>query len=157
MMADSEIAQNILDWSAVFVRLAMHDFNRYARSSGLSLAQISVLLHLYYRGPREVMGFTDLMQVSPAGASQMVERLVQQGLVRRVESAGDRRVRQVHLTEEGRRMVEASISARQEWVEELAASLTDEQKALIGAALQILTVQVSKLESQAVAQRPKSA
>ena len=43
------------------------------------------------------MGFADLMQVSPAGASQMVERLVQQGLVRRVESPGDRRVRQVHL------------------------------------------------------------
>ena len=85
---------------------------------------MSVLVHLYYRGPREVMGFADLMQVSPAGASQMVERLVQQGLVHRVESRGDRRVRQVHLTEAGRQMVETSIAARQKWVEELSC-LTD--------------------------------
>lgn len=147
-MSDSEFVQSVLDWSATLVRLSMHDFNRYARGSGLSLAQMSVLVHLYYRGPREVMGFAELMQVSPAGASQMVEKLVQQGLVRRVESAGDRRVRQVHLTEEGRRMVEASIRARQAWVETLAASLTDEQKMLISAALRILTEQAADLERQ---------
>ena len=152
-MADSEFTQSLLDWSAVSVRLAMHDFSRYARGSGLSLAQMSVLVHLYYRGPREVMGFADLMQVSPAGASQMVERLVQQGLVRRVESSGDRRVRQVHLTEEGRQMVETSIAARQKWVEELTASLTAEQMALIGAALRILTERAAALELQETAAR----
>ena len=152
-MADSEFTQSLLDWSAVSVRLSMHDFNRYARGSGLSLAQMSVLVHLYYRGPREVMGFADLMQVSPAGASQMVERLVQQGLVRRVESPGDRRVRLVHLTEAGRRMVETSIAARQKWVEELTASLTDEQMALIGAALRILTERAAALEIQESAAR----
>ena len=99
------------------------------------------------------MGFADLMQVSPAGASQMVERLVQQGLVRRVESPGDRRVRQVYLTEEGRRMVETSSAARQKWVEELTASLTDEQMALIGAAWRILTDRAAALEFQATAAR----
>jgi DNA-binding MarR family transcriptional regulator len=146
MMANSEFTQSILDWSALFVRLSMHDFSRYARGSGLSFPQISALVHLYYRGPREVMGFADLMQVSPAGASQMVERLVQQGLVRRVESPGDRRVRQVHLTEEGRQMVETGIAARQKWVEELTASLTDAQTALIGTALRILTERAAALE-----------
>jgi DNA-binding MarR family transcriptional regulator len=78
----------------------------------------------------------------------MVERLVQQGLVRRTESPGDRRVRQVHLTEEGRQMVETSIAARQKWVEELTASLTAEQMARIGAALRILTERAAALESQ---------
>jgi DNA-binding MarR family transcriptional regulator len=138
-MADSEFTQSLLDWSAVSVRLAMHDFNRYARGSGLSLAQMSVLVHLYYRGPREVMGF--------------VERLVQQGLVRRVESPGDRRVRQVHLTEEGRQMVETSIAARQKWVEELTAALTDDQRVLIGAALRVLTERAAALEIQETAAR----
>ena len=87
------------------------------------------------------------MQVSPAGASQMVERLVQQGLVRRVEASGDRRVRQVHPTEEGRQMVETSIAACEKWVEELTASLTAEQMALIGAALRILTERAAALET----------
>lgn len=99
------------------------------------------------------MGFADLMQVSPAGASQMVERLVQQGLVRRTESPSDRRVRQVHLTEKGGQMVETSIAARQKWVEELTAALTDEQMALIGSALRILTERAAALELQETAAR----
>jgi hypothetical protein len=42
--------------------------------------------------------------------------------------------------------VETSIAARQKWVEELTASLPDEQMALIGAALRILTEQAAALE-----------
>jgi DNA-binding MarR family transcriptional regulator len=145
-MNDPELTRLVLDWSTIFVRLSMHDFNRYARGSGLSLAQMSVLMHLFYTGPREVMGFADLMQVSPAGASQMIERLVQSGLVRRVESPADRRVRQVHLTEQGRQMVAASIVARQQWVESLIARLPEEQKGAIGQALQTLIERASELE-----------
>ena len=137
-MDDPELSQLLLDWSTIFVRLAMHDFNRFARSGGLSLAQMSVLMHLYYNGPREVMGFAELMQVSPAGASQMIERLVQSGLVQRVESRDDRRVRQVHLTEQGRQVVLASIAARQQWVESLIARLPEGQKEAIGQALRVL-------------------
>ena len=149
-MDDYEATQAILDWSAIFLRLSMHDFNRHARGSGLSLAQMTVLMHLYYRGPREVMAFGDLMQVSPAGASQMVERLVQQGLVQRSETPDDRRVRLVHLTEAGRRVVDESIRARQGWVERLLASLTDEQRAAIGQALPVLTAQAAALEAQSL-------
>jgi DNA-binding MarR family transcriptional regulator len=145
-MNDPELTRLVLDWSTIFVRLSMHDFNRYARGSGLSLAQMSVLMHLFYTGPREVMGFADLMQVSPAGASQMIERLVQSGLVRRVEPPADRRVRQVHLTEQGRQMVAASIVARQQWVESLIARLPEEQKGAIGQALQTLIERASELE-----------
>ncbi len=151
-MNDSELTQAVLDWSMALVRLSMHDFNRYARNSGLSLAQMSVLIHLYYRSPREVMAFGDLMQVSPAGASQMVERLVQQGLVQRVESPDDRRVRLVHLTERGRQVVDESIQARQQWVERLLASLTDEQRAAIGQALRVLAEQTALLEAQPFSQ-----
>jgi MarR family 2-MHQ and catechol resistance regulon transcriptional repressor len=153
-MDDYEATQAILDWSAIFLRLSMHDFNRHARGSGLSLAQMTVLMHLYYRGPREVMAFGDLMQVSPAGASQMVERLAQQGLVQRSETPDDRRVRLVHLTEAGRRVVDESIRARQGWVERLLASLTDEQRATIGQALRMLTEQAAALEAQSSFSKP---
>jgi DNA-binding MarR family transcriptional regulator len=153
-MDDYEATQAFLDWSAIFLRLSMNDFNRHARGSGLSLAQMTVLMHLYYRGPREVMAFGDLMQVSPAGASQMVERLVQQGLVQRSEAPDDRRVRLVHLTDAGRRVVDESIRARQGWVERLLASLTDEQRAAIGQALPVLTEQAATLEAQTSFSKP---
>jgi hypothetical protein len=49
--------------------------------------------------------------------------------------------------------VETSIAARQKWVEGLAASLTGEQMALIGAALRILTERAAALGIEEAAAR----
>jgi DNA-binding MarR family transcriptional regulator len=137
-MSTSELAQLLFAWSTDFVREAMHEINRCARSNGLSFTQMNVLMHLYYQGPREVMEFAEYMQVSPAGASQMVERLVQQDLVVRGELPGDRRVRQVHLTGRGRRVVEESIALRERWVESLVGSLSADQQAVLTQATRLL-------------------
>jgi DNA-binding MarR family transcriptional regulator len=137
-MSTSELAQLVLAWSTDFVRLSMHDINRCARSHGLSFTQMNVLMHLYHQGPREVMEFAEYMQVSPAGASQMVERLVQQDLVARVESPGDRRVREVHLTDRGRRVVEESLALRERWVESLVGSFSADQQAALAQAMRLL-------------------
>jgi DNA-binding MarR family transcriptional regulator len=145
-MDDRETMQAVLDWSTVFMRISMQDFNRHARSAGFSFVQMNVLMHLYYGGPREVMAFGELLQVSPAGASQMIERLVQQGLVQRCESPDDRRVRLVHLTGRGRQVVDESIRARQQWVERLVASLSEEERHAVGQALRVLTEQAARLE-----------
>ena len=91
-MDNEDLTRELLDWMATFMRLSMHDFSHYARSTGLSLAQMNVLLHLYYKGPSEIMRFCDIMQLSAAGVSQTVERMVQQGVIYRVEDTSDRRV-----------------------------------------------------------------
>jgi DNA-binding MarR family transcriptional regulator len=150
-MDNSELTKIILDWSAVFMRISMHDFNRYTRTTGMSVAQMIILIHLYYRGPSEVMAFTELMQVSPAGASQMIERMVQQGMVLREETPGDRRVRMVRLTGAGKQMVEDSIAARRQWTESLMASLNPDQKGCIANALLVLTEKAVQLETAAAA------
>jgi DNA-binding MarR family transcriptional regulator len=145
-MDDIALTQTILDWSTVLVRDSMHDFNRYARAAGLSLTQLYLLLHLYYRGPSEVMNFTELMQVSPAGASQMIERMVQQGLLQRVESPDDRRVRLVNLTSEGRKIVEESTTARRKSIDGLVTSLSQEEKVTIEKVLAMLKQKLEPLE-----------
>jgi DNA-binding MarR family transcriptional regulator len=138
-MKNSELLDTMTSWSAVFMRLSMHDFNHFARSNGLSLIQMNLLTHLFFRGPSEVMDFTELMQVSPAGASQLVDRMATQGLVVRVEQPDDRRVRMVHLTERGRSLVEGSIASRQRWLEKLVESLSDDQEAMLLSTLKLMT------------------
>ena len=145
-MNHTDLTTIVLDWSTTFIRLSLHDFNRYTRSVGLSLAQMTVLMHLYYQGPSEVTKFCEMMQLSPAGASQMIERMVQQGVVQRSEMPGDRRVRLVSLTEQGRQVVQGSITARQAWVEQLVAGLSAEEGERVAEALQILNAHASKLE-----------
>lgn len=147
-MNDCEASQAILDWTAIFMRQSMSGFLRFARGSGLSWMQMALLMHLHYRGPREVMACGDLLQLSPAGASQMIERLVQAGLVQRSETPDDRRVRLVHLTEEGRQVVAESVQAQQGWLEPLLAALTAEQRVAVSQALRVLTAQATALEPQ---------
>ncbi len=146
-MDEPDLTKIILDWMAIFVRLSMHDFNRFARTAGLSMPQMNVLLHLYYKGPAEVMAFAEPMHLSPAGASQLVDRMVQQGLVRREESPTDRRVRVVQLTDQGRGVVDESILARSQWMANLMASMNGEEKSQVAQALQILTEKAARLEN----------
>ncbi len=148
-MSDTpDLPQTLLEWSAVFMRRSMHDFMYYTRSSGLSLALMNVLMRLHYHGPCEVTELVGTMQVSRAAASQMVERMVQQDLVLRVESPDDRRVRLVHLTHKGRQVVEESIAARQKWMEALMDTLSPEQQTTIASALQTLTAAARSLDKE---------
>jgi DNA-binding MarR family transcriptional regulator len=137
-MSAPELVRLLLDWSTEFVRLSMQDINRCARSNGLSFPLMNLLMHLYYQGPREVMQFAEYMQVSPAGASQMVERLVQQDLVVRREFPGDRRVRQVNLTEHGRHVVEETLAVREQWVHSLVESLSADEQTVVVQAMALL-------------------
>lgn len=138
-MTVPSFSEALLTWSTLFFRATMHEFHRVTRANNLSLAQMNVLIHLYYKGPREVMEVTDLVQVSPAGASQMVERLVQMGWVQRTESLADRRVRLVQLTAAGRNLVATSIAARQAWIDQLGAALTPDEREAAAYAIARLT------------------
>ncbi|MFZ6027543.1 MAG: MarR family winged helix-turn-helix transcriptional regulator [Chloroflexota bacterium] len=142
----STFDQALQGWAALFMRLSMAHFNHYTRAQGLSLAQMSVLHYIYYHGPCDVMFFCSLMQLSPAGASQMVDRLARQGLVERLEEAGDRRVRKVHLTARGKQIVEESVQARQCWMAGLAQQLSEEQRQQAAETLRVLHAAAARLE-----------
>lgn len=147
-MNDADLTKSLLDWSSIFIRLSLYDFNRYTRSMGVSLGQMTVLMHLHYQGPCEITRFCDMMLITPAGASNMIERMVQQGVVQRAELPGDRRVRLVDLTEAGRRIVLEGIAMREAWVTQLVVSLPIEEREKIFAAMLSLNQQVQILEAQ---------
>ena len=77
--------------------------------------------------------------VSPAAASQMVNRLEKQNLVQRITDPTDRRVRNVALSEQGEHFVEESIKVRQNWVKNIPDNLSQEQLDQIAVALELLT------------------
>ncbi len=145
-MSETDLNSVLADWSASLIRHSLHDFNRFARKAGLSLAQMNILMHIYYQGPNEVLNFCAMMQISPAGASQMIERMVQEGVVQRLEAAGDRRVRLVSLTEAGRQIVLETIAARQAWLEQITACVPPAERQPLAEALARLNEYASQVE-----------
>src|SRR5689334_24064731 len=63
---------------------------------------LEVLLH---KGPLPVNAIGPKVWLTPGSISIAVDRLVRKGLVARRDEAGDRRVRRVELTDEGRALI----------------------------------------------------
>ena len=71
---------------------------------GLGESDFRVLEVLLHKGPLPVNVIGPKVDLNPGSVSVAVDRLYQKGLVSRVESDSDRRVRTVSLTEKGRRI-----------------------------------------------------
>jgi MarR family 2-MHQ and catechol resistance regulon transcriptional repressor len=73
-------------------------------AEGLGDSDFHVLDVLLHKGPMPVNAIGPKVDLNPGSVSVAVDRLYNKRLVSRVESASDRRVRTVSLTEKGRRV-----------------------------------------------------
>jgi len=71
---------------------------------GLGESDFRVLEVLLHKGPMPVNAIGPKVDLNPGSVSVAVDRLYKKGFVSRLESARDRRVRTVALTEKGRKM-----------------------------------------------------
>jgi DNA-binding MarR family transcriptional regulator len=112
----------------------------YAREKGLSRSMIGTLFYLSHnhRHPTGVTDIGEHLGVSSAAASQMLERLVEEGLIQRSENPADRRMKTLILTEKGHKIIKETINARLGWFEELVESFTDAEKEQIISALELI-------------------
>ena len=134
------------NWSEIFMRRSMHDFIQFSKDSGLSMTQMTALFHLHHGSSCGVSNIGDLLGVTNAAASQMIDRLVQHGLIERTEDPIDRRAKQLRLTDRGRSIVRECIEVRRRWMEKLTDALTKEEQSSIINALTILTNAARDLE-----------
>jgi MarR family 2-MHQ and catechol resistance regulon transcriptional repressor len=88
---------------------AMRALTRYAAAgiegTGLGASDFGVLEVLLHKGPLPVNTIGPIVDLTPGSISIAVDRLVEKGLVSRVESAEDRRVRIVALTPRGKDLI----------------------------------------------------
>jgi len=125
-------------WINISMHRSMHNFLRYARESGFSMSQFAVLFHLSRGRSSGVTDLGDHLGVTSAAASQMLDRLVEQGLILRSEDPNDRRAKQIVLTDKGCQLLEKGIRARQEWLVDLAGTLSAGEKEQVTDALNLL-------------------
>lgn len=146
MSANPQFSAALREWAEIFMRRSMHDFIHFIKANGLSLTQLNTLMRLYHTGACGISEVGEHLGITNAATSQMIQRLVEQGLLVRTEDASDRRVKQVALTPSGRALIEQGIEARHRWLENLTTALTPDQQAIIGTALTDLTTAARDLD-----------
>src|SRR5437660_9331069 len=99
--------------------------------SRLGTSDFAVLEVLLHKGPLPVNVIGPKVNLTPGSISVAVDRLVAKGLVSRVESLEDRRVRMVALTPRGKRVIRPVFRGHAATMEKVFAGLsTDELRQL---------------------------
>lgn len=104
----------------LLLRIVMQNHYRFVKQNGLTLPQMMILYHIQRTGGCTVSDVGEEFGISNAAASQMLDRLVQQGYLIRQEHPQDRRVKENSLTETGMQIIEASMNVHQNLVAEWA-------------------------------------
>jgi MarR family transcriptional regulator, 2-MHQ and catechol-resistance regulon repressor len=127
---------------------AMRALTRYAvagiEDTGLGLSDFAVLELLLHQGPMPVNTIGPIVDLTPGSISIAVDRLVTKGLVSRVESAEDRRVRIVSLTPRGKELIVTAFRKHSGQMKRVFSGLSPEE-------LQELEVMLKKVGKRAAA------
>ena len=150
MTKSSQFSQAIRSWMDVFMHRSMRGWGLFAKSTGLSMPQFSVMMQLHHRGNCAVGDISERFDITNAAASQLVDKLVQSGFIKREEDPQDRRAKMLNLTDKGKDLIQRGIEERYRWVDQLSSKLTVEERDQVTDALNIMTRAAQELEAEPV-------
>jgi len=151
MTKSVQITQPLRAWMDVFMHRSMRGWTHFAKSTGLSMPQFSILMQLHYKGPCGMSQISERFDVSAAAASQLVDKLVQAGYIERTEDPSDRRAKLLKLSTKGSKLVDDGTQERYRWMDDLASKLSATDQTKISEALAILTEAARQMEQQKTA------
>jgi MarR family transcriptional regulator, 2-MHQ and catechol-resistance regulon repressor len=133
---------------------AMRALTRYAAAdieeTGLGLSDFGVLEVLLHKGPLPVNTIGPIVDLTPGSISIAVDRLFAKGLVTRVESTEDRRVRIVALTRRGKNLIVSAFRKHSGQMKRVFSELSPEELRGLEVALKKVGKQAAALMEQSV-------
>jgi MarR family transcriptional regulator, organic hydroperoxide resistance regulator len=147
MTTPNDYLETMENWAKLYFFQSLTDFFNYLKQTDLSLLQAYALAHLFFKGPLKMSDLCEHMQVSPAAASQLVDRLEKLEMVARISEPGDRRVRKIVVLDKGKNFVQENFRFSQGWLTEIPADLAPEQVSQITEVLSMLLQSSSKKNS----------
>lgn len=100
---------------------------KFRANFDLALPQFDILAELDHAGqPQTMSELSRRLMVSNGNVTNLVDRLVENGLVARSPLASDRRVHLIALTESGRAEFAKMASAHEQWIGEMLSEVSNE-------------------------------
>ena len=131
---------------------AMRALTRYGvaaiEDTGLGESDFRVLEILLHKGPLPVNTIGPIVDLTPGSISVAVDRLVEKGLVSRVESPQDRRVRIVALTRRGKALIVPAFRKHSGQMRKIFSELSPEELRSLEVALKKVGKRAAALTEQ---------
>ena len=106
--------------------MRQHSFPHWMKL-GLTAVQFKSLLYIVKTEDANSKKLSDILEVTPANVTGVIDRLIKQGLVQRVANPDDRRVNILHATDKGRKLIANLDENRVEHMAQLLSSLNEEE------------------------------
>ena len=103
-----------------------HSFPHWMKM-GLTAVQFKSLLYIVKTGDANSKKLSDILEVTPANVTGVIDRLIGQGLVQRVENPEDRRITLLHATDKGEKLIRNLEENQIEHMAQLLSSLNEEE------------------------------
>ena len=110
---------------------------------GLSYEQFAVLGCIKSRGPLRPIDLASLAERGPNTVSQLIDRMVKAGLVRRTRDRKDRRAVFVSMTDKGRQAIDAAAPAGWEFIHKLLSPLSYDKQHVLASMLETLKCELA--------------
>src|SRR3984885_8801502 len=131
---------------------AMRALTRYGAAgieeTGLGLSDFGVLEALLHKGPLPVNTIGPIVDLTPGSISIAVDRLFEKGLVTRVESSEDRRVRIVALTPRGKDLIVSAFRKHSGQMKRVFSELSPEELRALEESLKKIGKRAAALREQ---------
>jgi DNA-binding MarR family transcriptional regulator len=115
---------------------------------GMTLPRFDVLAALDRHGELNMGALSQALLVSNGNITQLVQKLVRDGLVEMHKLPSDRRTSIVRLTPEGRELFTRLARAHQDWIEQMVGGLDYTQRERIYVALGVLKMSIAKASAR---------
>ena len=150
MTSTPQLIQTIRQFMDFAMHHTMRERAHFAKATGLSMPQFGILMQLHYRHNCGVSDLSERFDITSAAASQLVDKLVQGGLIQREEDPNDRRAKLLNLTDKGSQLIQQGLEGRYRWVDQVAGKLTAEEREKVSEALKIMTQAAEELEAESI-------
>ena len=141
------------------MRALVFDDRPVPELDALPLAQLRLLMSVYYSPKSTMKDFSERLNVSQSTVTQLAERLVKRGFVVRLLDASDRRVIRLHTSVQGQSLVGQADSTRKATLRKVWFSLAPSEQENLKQALTLLGEWGEKIraeEGRPVPPLPKS-
>ncbi len=128
-----DVIDAVLSASRVLVAVAARSLSDVAEE--VTLTQYRTLIVLASRGPQNLAGLAEAVNVTPATATRMCDRLVKKRLIERRAETDDRRHVHLALTKQGLALVNTVTKRRRREIESIVKAVAPRERAVLVQAL----------------------
>ncbi|HVN75141.1 MAG TPA: MarR family transcriptional regulator [Thermoanaerobaculaceae bacterium] len=133
----------IRSWWMLMAEASLGEDLAIMAETGLTLPQMLTLYRLHDSSPQCVSSLAGVLHLSQPATSQLIDRLVEEGLVDRTEDPGDRRRKRLAITPRGDRLVTRLIDAKSRGLDHAAGRLSPALRRRLAAVIQEALRQLS--------------